>query len=237
MDGENRLISQANGFNRRNLTGHGVNSSMATLLDQMEKLVDTQRRHTRAPRVSIELPESMDAQALAAIAKPPKVRTDGSYQGEPRKRLVRPLTPGQLKFIDGLIRGKTQRQAYREAYPEDTSNDQSVSNAASALMKHPRVAKALEQAAEETIDYMLDDKGATHRWVTKQLMLSVSTCKQEGSRLKALELIGRSVGMFQASEAPAAPPVSPDELKRQLAGHMQLLVDTSPPKPITPTDP
>ncbi len=209
---------------------------MATLLDQMEKLVDTQRKHTRAARVSIDLPESMDAEALAAIAKPPKVRTDGTYQGEPRKRLLRPLTPGQQAFIEGIIRGKTQRQAYREAYPEDTSNDQSVSNAASALMKHPRVAKALEQAAEETIDYMLDDKGATHRWVLKQLMITVSACKMEGSKLKALELIGRTVGMFNATEGPPPPLATPEELKRQLGAHLAMLIDVTPPKPSGSTD-
>lgn len=210
---------------------------MKSLLHQMEALVDTQRTQERIIPGTMELPETLDAKALAAIAKPPKMRTDGSYQGEPRKRLLRPLTPGQQAFIEGIIRGKTQRQAYRDAYPEDGSSDQGISNAAAALMKHPRVSKALEQAAEETIDYMLEDKGATERWVLKQLMISVSTVKQEGSRLRALELIGRSVGMFQASETPAAPPVSSDELKRQLAGHLELLTDTSQPKTVTKQSP
>lgn len=201
---------------------------MADLLGQMENLLEQQRTQEKAARQSIFNEDIATAQELALMAKPPKIRTDGTLKGAPRKALLRALTPGQQAFIDGMIRGKTQRQAYRDAYPDDHSNDQVISNAASDLCKHPRVARALEQAAGETIDYMLDDKGATQRWVMKQLMLSVQTVKQENSRLRALQLVGMAVGMFQVQPEAQEKPLTADELKRQLSGHLTLVGDIKP---------
>lgn len=198
---------------------------MTTLLDQMGKLVEQQRTQECAAPVRMNLDAELDAQALAKIAEPPKARTDGTYKGEPRKRMLRPLTEGQLAFIDGLVRGKTQRQAYKDAFPNDNSNDQVISASASQLCKHPRVAAALEQAAEETIDHMVDDKGATYRWVLKQLMINVKTVKQESSRLRALELIGRAVGMFQVQPETPEKPLTVEDLKRQLDAHVALIGD------------
>ena len=169
-----------------------------------------------------------EAERLAASSPPPKTRVDGSLQGSEYKRPPKALTDSQQAFTDAVIRGKGLRSAYREAYPNDTSNDSTVSTAAYQLARHPRIAKLLEDAAEQTIDYMIDDSDAGRRWVMRQLMISATASKQEGSRLKALELVGRSLGMFQPQQVAAPETMSAAQLKQELDKHLTMLVDVTP---------
>ena len=173
--------------------------------------------------------QAMSQAELAAVKAPkPRKRVDNTLLGIEGKRPPKSLTPSQLAFVDALTRGKGLRAAYREAYPNDTSADQTISAAAYTLTKHPRIAKLLDDAAEQTVEYMIDDAEAGRRWVTRQLMISATACKQEGSRLKALELVGRSLGMFERAAPVEDKTVSADQLKHELSSHMTLLDDVTP---------
>ena len=46
--------------------------------------------------------------------------------------------------------------------------------------------------------------------------------------MKALELMGRAAGMFQAQQEEKAATVSPETLRRELAGHLKLLDNVKP---------
>jgi hypothetical protein len=47
--------------------------------------------------------------------------------------------------------------------------------------------------------------------------------KQEGTRLKALELMGKAAGLFTPTDVQDKAVVTADQLKRELAGHIKLL--------------
>jgi hypothetical protein len=64
--------------------------------------------------------------------------------------------------------------------------------------------------------------------VLKELLALSKAGKQEGSRLKALELMGRAAGMFQTQEADKPAAVTPDALRKELAGHLKLLDNVRP---------
>lgn len=81
------------------------------------------------------------------------------------------LTPRQEKFIDAILAGKTQRQAYYEAYPKSkTWKENTVDSRASVLMSNKKVSKRLtelgyrthdkviwtRQKALDTINYVMD---------------------------------------------------------------------------------
>lgn len=172
--------------------------------------------------------EMSEAERMALMAEPPKVRADGEVMGSP-KRKVRPLTIQQMKFVEGVIQGKTYRQAYRDAYPNDTSKDSTVSASAQRLLKHPEVRKRIEDGWDQTVEVLIEDVGATKRYVLSQLLHHAREAKQEGTKLKALELMGKSVGLFSKAEAdddkgkPDA-----ERLKRELAGHLKLLDNVKP---------
>ena len=169
-----------------------------------------------------------EAERLAASSPPPKTRVDGSPQGSEYKRPPKALTDSQKSFTDAVIRGKGLRASYREAYPNDTSNDSTVSTAAYQLARHPRIAKLLEDAAEQTVDYMVEDPEAGKRFIMRQLYLSAATMKQEGSRLKALELVGRSLGMWQQQVVATPETMSAVQLKQELDRHLVMLTDVAP---------
>ena len=47
--------------------------------------------------------------------------------------------------------------------------------------------------------------------------------KQEGTQLKALELMGKACGLFTPTEVKDKAVITADQLKRELAGHIKLL--------------
>lgn len=81
------------------------------------------------------------------------------------------LTPKQEAFVDGILQGKTQRQAFLDAYENSRKwKDYSVDTAASQLMENDKVKMRLQelgwrdkkkvewtrQKALETINYVMD---------------------------------------------------------------------------------
>lgn len=133
------------------------------------------------------------------------------------------LTAQQQAFVRGVIEGKSQRQAFRDAYPNSKAADSTVSAAAGRLMRHPVIQAMIEEAWNETREALVEDQVRVKRYVLGQLLTLSKSGKQEGTRLKALELMARSVGMFRDQEPEQAPAPSAADLKKELAGHLQRL--------------
>lgn len=167
-----------------------------------------------------------EAERLAAHAEPPQLRVDGKPKGIEER--PRPLTVAQMEFCKGLIQGKTMRQAYRDAYPNAKGSDQVITSAAYRVSRDERIQRSLQEAWGETIEVLSDDVAATKRYVLKELLALTKGGKQEGSRLKALELMGRAAGMFQTTQAEPVEKISAEQLRRELSGHLKLLDNVKP---------
>lgn len=167
-----------------------------------------------------------EAEQMADAAEAPRIRGDGHVVGTTEWKRARPLTAQQQAFAQGVIQGKSLRQAYRDAYPNAQANDQSVSATAARLMKDERVTKLVREAWEETQEALTDDPQAMRRHVVRQLVALSKTAAQEGSRLKALELLGRSAGMFRDVQQSTERPLTAAELKAALSGHLRLVQAT-----------
>ncbi len=69
------------------------------------------------------------------------------------------LTKKQEQFVQNIVKGMSQRQAYKNAYTCKKMSDNAIDREASLLMKHPKVAQRIkeltskiqEAAEEETI--------------------------------------------------------------------------------------
>ena len=168
------------------------------------------------------LAELSEAEQLAHAADRPKLRKDGEHKGSDIRR-PKPLSPRQMLFCQGVIQGKSLRQAYRDAYANDTGSDASISASANKLMKDPRIKRVLEEAWEETVEHLSEDLAASKRYVLKGLLALSKVAKQEGTKLKALELMGKAAGLFTPTEVQDKAVITADQLKRELAGHMKLL--------------
>lgn len=161
-----------------------------------------------------------DIDDLVHDAPAPARRADGSPVGSVRS--MRSLTAAQQTFADGIIAGLTQRQAYRDAYPSTQASDRVISSNAAKLMRHPLISLRLQQAWGETIEHLADDPQATRRYVMRQLLTLSKSGQTEATRVKALELMGRSVGLWRDQQQQAPQP-SAEALKRDLARHLKLL--------------
>ena len=81
----------------------------------------------------------------------------------------------------------------------------------------------VREAWAETQEALTEDVAATKRYVMRQLVDLSKEARQEGSRLKALELLGRAAGMWREVQAQVDKPVTAADLKAALAGHLRLV--------------
>jgi hypothetical protein len=169
------------------------------------------------------LGEMSEAERLAAHADAPTVRVDGKPYSSPRGERARPLTVSQIAFAQGIIQGKTYRQAYKDAYPNAQGSDSSITTSAYKLSRDPRVKALVQDALDETVEHLAEDVAGTKRYVLKQLITHSKQAKQEGTKLKALELLGKSVGLFIDKAEVKTETVTAEQLKRELGQHLKLL--------------
>jgi len=170
-----------------------------------------------------ESPETLsEAEQLAAHAVAPRQRKDGEHVGSDIPR-PKPLSPRQALYCQRVILGDGLRTAYRLAYANDTGSDASISASANKLMKDPRIKVILEEAWEETAEHLAEDLSASKRYVLKGLLALSKKAKQEGTKLKALELMGKACGLFTPTDVQDKAVITADQLKRELSGHMKLL--------------
>ena len=179
---------------------------------------------TESASVVIPQPRTDNCEAVSAQSE--QTETGRDVSASVRQSLPRPLTRAQLAFVDGVARGETYKAAYRAAYPGDSSTDASISTSAYRLLKDPRIQKALRDAQEDAPERLLDDPAAMKRYVLTQLLRCASQFKQEGSKIKALELVGRATGVFvlRTEQEPAA--LTADQLRKELSAHLQLVYST-----------
>lgn len=171
-----------------------------------------------------ENPDLSVAERLALQADAPRRRVDGGVVTSDR---YRPLTASQTAFVLGVVSGKTLKSAYRDAYPNDNSTDQGISANANRLFKHPKVQDMLQDAWGEIAENLVEDMTATKRYVMKQLLEQSKTAKQEGSKIKCLELLGKASGLFTQAEVKDDKTVSADQLKGELAKYLRTLKRTT----------
>ena len=168
-----------------------------------------------------------EVERLALHADAPPRRKDGQVVGSQVAR-PRPLSTAQLAFTQGIIQGKTYRQAYRDAYPNAKGSGESITTSAYKLSRDPRVQRLVQDAWEQTADVLVDDVVASKRYILKQLVTHSKQAKQEGTKLKALELMGKAVGLFKHEEASKNDQATPEQLKKDLAVHLRLLDNVKP---------
>ena len=107
------------------------------------------------------------------------------------------LTPRQEKFVQGLFKGLSQRQAYREAFASSLKwKDETVDNKAYVLAKHGGVKARLTELQQEVTN---ESKWTVERLIQEFEDLKNLT-KREGEftvTAKSLENIGKLLGMYE----------------------------------------
>lgn len=85
------------------------------------------------------------------------------------------LTQKQEKYVQGLIAGMSQREAYRAAYDAQSMGDNAVDVAASRLLKNPKVSLRYEELRRESEAKSGSDAASIRAEIIKQLTAMLKT--------------------------------------------------------------
>ena len=126
----------------------------------------------------------------------------------------RRMTPKMRLFSKLITEGHSPSESYRRAY--DCSNSTSVTVSANAckLLKDSRVSEVVRQA--EQAENLVSDPVALRSHIVRQLLSHADTMKAESSRIRALELLGKSIGMFTDKVETKVERVDPEQIKAEL---------------------
>ena len=192
------------------------------LIEQLEKddSIDLDADAIASPGISEEM------RKRAATVRVNK-RQDGLEYGHKERKPSR-LTAKQMAFASLIAQGHSPKDAYRKAYNVRSDNDATAIRAANALMKDSRIIALTSSVFESVKENIIQDAVATRRHVMQELFKHAEEAKQDAVKLKALELMGRAVGMFTDKVEQKVEEVSTERLKRELEASLALLDNVTP---------
>jgi len=163
-----------------------------------------------------------EAERLAASVKP-KRTVNGRIKGTKTRR----ITSKMRSFASLVAQGKSGREAYRTAYQVQEGREHTVISGASRLMRDARVAALCGEVWERVAENIIDDNVAARRFVMEKLKFHADGDKRDADKLKALEMMGRAIGMFTDKVESKVEEISTEKLKAELESSLHLLGETS----------
>lgn len=117
------------------------------------------------------------------------------------------LTPKQERFVQNIISGMSQREAYKEAYDAENMKDETIDKEASLLFNHPKIAERYRELINK-----LEDKAimtATERmiWLTEVIKdiqkekvlvedIEISKTADLNTKMKAMDILNKMSGEY-----------------------------------------
>lgn len=178
----------------------------------------------KANPFAFDAPEFTGEQLRAAVESSHAHKTkDGKVYGVKTNTKGR-LTGKQRLFCNLIVtQGISATEAYRRAYNVTSDRMATSSVEANRLMNNAKVKDLLESALARTEDNVINNAQMTRRHIMAELLEHSRNMKSESSKLKALELMGKAVGMFVDKVEQTIEQVSPEQLKDELSKHLSLL--------------
>lgn len=134
------------------------------------------------------------------------------------------LTARMIHFVNLLVSGNDHIEAYSKAYDCSGSTRATIIGNANRLMKDSRITMQLASVLEATKQNVIESDASARRYVMQQLFDKVNDSDaSESGKLRALELIGKAVGMFTDRVETTVEQVDTDSLKKELESHLHLL--------------
>jgi hypothetical protein len=131
------------------------------------------------------------------------------------------LTAKQEAFAQEVAKGSTLADAYRKAYNAERMKDSSVWCNASKLMSDAKVAQRVKAIQDGMEQSALHDQARLRRLVLERL--HVEATKEENSdasRVRSLELLGKTVAMFSDRVEQVESSRSASEIEQELINRL-----------------
>ncbi len=120
----------------------------------------------------------------------------GTDVGKPPMKHDRGLTAKQEGFAQAVAHGANLSDAYRENYDADGMAPNTIWNSACKLNKNPKVSARVREIQAELEEDHKAREARLAEFVLKQLQSEAMEANTDGARVRALELIGKHVGLF-----------------------------------------
>ena len=151
-----------------------------------------------------------------------------TVKGDSGKR----VTSSMRLFAKYLLEGMSRIDAYTAAYAPRTSSRSTITANASKFFHDKRISDLMQAVETETTARLVDDQVAVRRYVMEQLHKHSTDAKTVGDKLRALEMLGRSVALFTDKVETKTEAINADQLKKDLRNHLVLLDNVRPIKTI-----
>ena len=106
------------------------------------------------------------------------------------------LTAKQEAFAQGVANGLTLADAYRQSYNAENMKEASIYTEASLLMDNPKIVQRVSGIQQAREDRTLHDSARLRRLVLERLHQEATEAESDSARIRALELLGKSIAMF-----------------------------------------
>lgn len=103
------------------------------------------------------------------------------------------LTAKQEKFVQGIIDGMSQADAYRSAYDTSRMSDKTVYEKASRMMSDDKIRARLEELRGNMIAPSIMSAQKRLEWLTELIQ---SDEEGTGDKLKAIEIMNKMTGEY-----------------------------------------
>lgn len=103
------------------------------------------------------------------------------------------LTPKQERFIQNIVSGMSQRQAYKDAYDADNMKDETIDTEACLLFKDQKISKRYQELISKLEDATIMTA------IEKRRMLKEMAMDKENSitdRIKAIDTDNKMAGEY-----------------------------------------
>jgi len=108
----------------------------------------------------------------------------------------RPLTGKQEAFAKLVASGSMLSDAYRECYSADNMKSSTLWSEACRLAQNPKVSARIKDIQADIEQSQRMRLLRREEWVLKSLQEEAVSADNASSRIRALELVGKTVGMF-----------------------------------------
>jgi len=158
--------------------------------------------------------------------KPPKKPDLKVVKKEPE------LTIKQRSFVNEIVRGKlgSYKEAYAKVYDVQLTKTGKIPKwvevEASKLVANPKIAQSIQKAIERKESSLIASSLRTKNYVIDQLYKESQSSESDASRVRALELLGKSVALFsdvvETKEARAT-----SDIEQDIEERLTRLIDQS----------
>ena len=139
------------------------------------------------------------------------------------------MTAKMHAFASNIVQGMSPSDAYRRAYDTNNMSEASIVSDANRLLKDARITQLLESFWVTLKENVIADNQATRRHIMSQLFDHAERAGERTSdKLKALELMGRAIGMFTDKVESKVEEINVDTLKKELESSLSLLQSAKP---------